>query len=343
MSDPILTLDHVSVDFQMQDHVVSAVSDVSLAVRPREIVGIVGESGCGKSTLAMATMGLLGSQARVRGNVVFEGRDLVALSEEERRALRGDRMAMIFQDALTSLDPTYAVGEQVAEAIRAHRDVTKAQAKDASAEAVARRGHPGAGAPLRRTATSPVRRHAATSGGRRGASQSTRRCSSPTSRPPRSTSPSRRRSWSCLLAMRERARHGDPVDHARPRRGRPGLRPGGGDVCRAAGRDGAQDRALRAPRHPYTQALLAAQPTSGLERGRLRVIGGEVPDLSAPPPGCRFAPRCALAFDACGVTPVLEVVGPEHRAACWAVAPGSAPTSAGQASDPIVPFAGVGS
>jgi oligopeptide/dipeptide ABC transporter ATP-binding protein len=75
---------------------------------------------------------------------------------------------------------------------------------------------------------------------------------------------------------------------------------------------------FRAPRHPYTQALLAAQPTSGQRRGALRVIPGEVADLTDPPPGCRFAPRCPLVFEACTTTPALEPAGPGHVVACWA-------------------------
>ena len=342
MSDPILTLEHVSVDFQMQDHVVSAVSDVSLAVRPREIVGIVGESGCGKSTLAMATMGLLGSQARVRGNVVFEGRDLVALSDEERRALRGDRMAMVFQDALTSLDPTYAVGEQVAEAIRAHRDVTKAQAKDAALKLLRDVGIP---APEHRYDEPPHR----LSGGMR---QRVVVAAALANDPPLliADEPTtaldvtiQAQILELLLAMRER--HDTAILLITHDLGvvaqvcdRVAVMYAGQLVETAP-----KTELFRAPRHPYTQALLAAQPTGGLERGRLRVIGGEVPDLSTPPPGCRFAPRCPLAFDACGATPLLEVVGPEHRAACWAVGPGSAPTIPGQVSDPAAPSAGWGS
>ncbi len=129
MSKPILQLRHLEVDFRLEDETVSAVADVSLSVAPREIVGIVGESGCGKSTLAMAIIGLLGSQARVRGQIDFDGQDLAKLSEKERHALRGDQLSMIFQDPFTSLDPAYGIGEQVAETIRAHRPVTAAEAR----------------------------------------------------------------------------------------------------------------------------------------------------------------------------------------------------------------------
>ena len=122
MSD-LLTLEHVDVGFATEDGRVSAVSDVSLSVSEGEIFGLVGESGCGKTTLAMALMGLLPATAHVAGSVRFQGLELLGLPPDELRKLRGDRISMIFQDPMTSLDPTFPVGEQVAETITAHRDV----------------------------------------------------------------------------------------------------------------------------------------------------------------------------------------------------------------------------
>jgi oligopeptide/dipeptide ABC transporter ATP-binding protein len=320
MTRPILSLEHVAVDFHLEDDIVSAVADVSLSVQPREIVGIVGESGCGKSTLAMATMGLLGSQANVTGRIVFEDRDLVALAEKERRRLRGDRMAMIFQDPLTSLDPTYGVGEQVAEAIRAHRDVTKAQAKE---RAVALLRDVGIPAAERRYDDPPHK----LSGGMR---QRVVVAAALANDPPLliADEPStaldvtiQAQILELLLLMRER--HDTAIMLITHDLGVVAQ------VCdRVAVMYAGQlvetaptVELFRAPRHPYTQALLAAQPTSGLERGRLRVIDGEVADLTDPPPGCRFAPRCPLAYDACAETPAMRVAGPDHQVACWAADP----------------------
>ena len=127
--DAVLVLSHLSVDFVVEEDRVSAVTDVSLSIARGEIFGLVGESGCGKSTLALAIMGLLPRTARVRGQIAFEGRELIGLGERELRALRGDRISMVFQDPLTSLDPTFGVGEQVAETVEAHRTVTRAQAR----------------------------------------------------------------------------------------------------------------------------------------------------------------------------------------------------------------------
>jgi ABC-type microcin C transport system duplicated ATPase subunit YejF len=130
VSDDLLDLEHVDVGFAIDDGQVSAVSDVSLSVARGEIFGLVGESGCGKTTLAMALMGLLPATANVSGSVRFQGMELVGLAAEEFRRLRGDRISMVFQDPMTSLDPTFPIGEQVAETITAHRDVGKARARE---------------------------------------------------------------------------------------------------------------------------------------------------------------------------------------------------------------------
>jgi len=120
----------VDVGFATDEGTVSAVSDVSVTVEEGEIFGLVGESGCGKSTLAMALMGLLPRNASVAGSARFGERDLFGLAPEDLRQLRGDRISMIFQDPMTSLDPTFPIGAQVAETITAHRDVSNHAARE---------------------------------------------------------------------------------------------------------------------------------------------------------------------------------------------------------------------
>src|SRR4051794_20272029 len=137
-----LALDHVSVTYSSPEGPVSAVSDVNLTVEDGEVVGVVGESGCGKSTLALAIMGLLPADANVEGAVLFEGRDLASLSAEEHRRLRGDSVSMIFQDPLSALDPAFSVGQQVAETVRAHRDVSRAAARERALEVLDEVGIP---------------------------------------------------------------------------------------------------------------------------------------------------------------------------------------------------------
>src|ERR1700755_673138 len=116
----LLEFRDVSVDYTSRQGNVSAVTDVSLTLRAGETYGLVGESGCGKTTLAMALMGLLSESARITGHILFRGLDLATMSAPARRALRGDRIITVFQDPAPSLDPTFSIGSQVAETIRAH-------------------------------------------------------------------------------------------------------------------------------------------------------------------------------------------------------------------------------
>ena len=137
MSDqaPLLEVEDLRVEFTTDDGVVHAVDGVSYSVKPASTLGIVGESGSGKTVTAMTTMGLTRSRStRVTGRILFEGTDLLTLSAEELRHIRGDQIAMIFQDPLSSLHPFYKVGHQISETIMAHRDVSKAAARDRSAE-----------------------------------------------------------------------------------------------------------------------------------------------------------------------------------------------------------------
>ena len=131
---PILKVSNLSVEFPTEDGVVKAVRDVSFEVRPRDVLGIVGESGCGKSVTAMAVLGLLPRSARVTGSIRFRDDELVGLKPKEMRAYRGKKIAMVFQDPMTALNPVYRVGWQLAEAVRAHEDINRKQARARSIE-----------------------------------------------------------------------------------------------------------------------------------------------------------------------------------------------------------------
>ena len=317
MTDTILDLRHVSVDFTVDDGRVSALSDVSLEVGRSEIVGIVGESGSGKSTLALAIMGLLGGTARVSGSIAFEGRDLSAETQARRRALRGDRMSMVFQDPTTSLDPSFSVGSQVAETIRAHRPVSAVAARARALELLVEVGIP---APGRRYDDPP---HRLSGGMRQRVVIATALANDPAlliADEPTTALDVTIQAQILELLRALRDRHGTAIVL---------ITHDLGVIAQACDRvavlyagqlvELASVEALfAAPRHPYTEALLAAQPTDRQARGELRVIDGQVPDLTDPPPGCRFAPRCPVRRPECVIVPPLATAGDGHRIACWA-------------------------
>src|SRR5579863_6241420 len=128
-TDALLRIDGLSTQFRDEDGVVRAVDGVSLAIAPGETLGLVGESGCGKSVTALSVMRLLPRNARVvAGAIRFDGQDLLALSEAEMRAIRGNRIAMIFQEPMTSLNPVHTIGAQIAEAVRIHQGLGRTAA-----------------------------------------------------------------------------------------------------------------------------------------------------------------------------------------------------------------------
>ena len=291
-----------------------AVDRVSFTLRPGETLGLVGESGCGKSTMALALMRLLHG-ARVTGRAEFAGRDLLGLDEDGMRAIRGAEIGMIFQDPMTALHPLIRAGDQVAEAIRAHRDISRNEAR---AEALVLFRKVGIAAPEQRLAAYPHE----LSGGmcQRVMIAAAIACG------PRllladepTTALDVTVQAQILELIRDVGRDSGTaiilITHDL------GVVAGQADVVVVmyAGRivEQAPTEALFArPSHPYTRGLLASVPslTGGFDED-LPTISGSVAMVAAR--GCRFAPRCKLASEQCQEEPALADIGDGHLVACW--------------------------
>ncbi len=313
MNDPVLAVEGLRIGFAR----LQAVDGVSFAVPAGKTLAIVGESGCGKSVSAFATMGLLPTGTRVEGSIRLLGEELTTLSPEALRQRRGRDMAMIFQEPMTSLNPAFTVGHQVAEALTAHAGMTTQAAEAAAVEMLARVRIPDA---ARRARQYPHQM----SGGMR---QRVMIAMALACRPrlliaDEPTTALDVTVQAEILALLDalKAETGAAVvlithdlgvvaDHADA----VAVMYAGRVVEQAATAD-----LFARPEHPYTVGLLGARPSLAVRGARLASIEGTVPDLRSPPPGCRFAPRCPFRIARCTAeAPPLAAVTPGHAAACW--------------------------
>jgi oligopeptide/dipeptide ABC transporter ATP-binding protein len=316
MTSPLLELRQVSIDFVVDDGRVSAVDDLSLTIAAGEILGLVGESGCGKTTLAMAVIGLLAANARVSGAIHFKGVNLLGLAESERRKLRGGEIGMVFQDPLSSLDPAFSIGSQVADTIQVHGHVDR---REARARALGRLREVGIPSPLERYADPP---HRFSGGMRQRVVLAAAMANDPAlllaDEPTTALDVTIQAQILGLLQELAGQHHTTIVLIAHDL----------GVVAQLCNRVAVMyagqlvevatvEDIFAAPRHPYTRALLAALPTAEHAPGTLQVVEGQVPDLSDPPSGCRFAPRCPHRMPVCDQRPPPIPQGPGHTVACW--------------------------
>jgi oligopeptide transport system ATP-binding protein len=311
-ASPVLDIDSLSVRFSTTDGVLAAVNDFSLQLYAGQCVGVVGESGAGKSQSFLAVMGLLASNAQVGGSAKLAQQELVGASAESLNQLRGARLAMIFQDPMTSLTPHIKVGEQIIESIVLHEGVSR----DA---AMARALH------LLETVqvTDAARRldqypHELSGGMRQRVMIAIALACNPevliADEPTTALDVTIQAQILSLLAdlKRERGMAMALITHDL------GVIAGIADhvVVMYAGRiveRGPVAEVLKTPRHPYTRALLASMPRvdqAGHEP--LQAIAGQPPNPRRLPEGCAFSPRCALADDRCRERPLLQ--GDSRRA-----------------------------
>ncbi len=317
----LLDVRELSVAFPSDAGEVRAVDRISYRIEPRRTLGVVGESGCGKTVAALALLRLVPAPGRITGGrVSFHGEDLLGVSERAIERIRGDRIAMIFQEPTTALNPVYPVGDQIAEVLVAHRG---ANPSAAWAEAVELLARVGIAAPARRAADYPH----SLSGGMR---QRVMIAMALACRPE-------------LLIADEPSTALDVTIQAQIVELLLGLQDATGmaiqfishnlgviseiadDVIvmyagRIVERAPAQEL-FRRPLHPYTQGLLETVPLLGQRRHRLPAIPGAVPAPGTRPRGCSFRNRCPWAVARCAeAEPALEPLGPAHEAACFVAA-----------------------
>jgi peptide/nickel transport system ATP-binding protein len=322
----LLEVRGLTTSFATDDGTFNAVDGVSFALEAGRTLGLVGESGCGKSVTALSIMGLVASPpGRIAGGeILFEGVDLLRLSAREMREIRGDRIAMIFQEPMTSLNPAFTIGEQIVEGIVRHRRIGRQAARRQAIEMLEMVRMP---SPEKRYDDHPHK----LSGGMR-----------------------QRAMIAMALACRPKLLIADEPTTAldvtiqaqilelmRLLRDETGTAiilithdlgviaelahdvavMYSGRIVEKAG----VESLFAEPQHPYTIGLLGSIPKLHLEQQRLPAIEGQVPNPLAPPPGCRFEPRCPFATEKCSdaepaliklAPPLIEVAG-EHEAACW--------------------------
>jgi peptide/nickel transport system ATP-binding protein len=316
-ADTLLSVRDLTISFQTDHGEVPVTRNVCFTVAPGERLGVVGESGCGKSVTGLSLMRLLPpSTARVSGEVLLEGQNLLTLPERQMRRVRGSRIAMIFQEPMSALDPVFTVGHQSAEAYLSHFKASRAEARE---RAVAALDQVGIALPSRRYDDYPHQ----LSGGMR-----------------------QRVMIAMALICRPRMLIADEPTTALDVTVQAQILKLLRDVSEQTGtallfithdlgvvaetctrmltmyagevvENAPVDDVLLRPRHPYTSGLLRSLPRLSERRAALPSIPGRVPSPGAMPPGCRFAPRCAHALAACEAPQILQLLAPPaHEVRC---------------------------
>jgi len=315
----LVEIEDLRTEIKLRRSVVHAIDGVSLSVAAGECLGIVGESGSGKTMTALSVMRLLPSGGAITGGrISLADTEITALSEEQMQRVRGNAVGMVFQDPLTSLNPTMTIGDQIAESVRLHRGASKAAALDRAVEVLGLVGMP---RPAERVASFP---HQLSGGMRQRVMIAIALACEPqlliADEP------------TTALDVTIQKQILELIDGLRQRLGMAvilvthdlGVIAGHADrvAVMYAGRivETADASTLFTnPRHPYTEALLEALPERAAEgAGRLYNIPGQPPDLTSPPPGCKFAPRCRYAQEKCIESePYLTAAGDSHFFRCF--------------------------
>jgi oligopeptide/dipeptide ABC transporter ATP-binding protein len=314
----LLEIAGLSTSFTTRSGVIRAVDNVSLSLRAGRVLGLVGESGCGKTITALSILKLVPPPGKITaGKILFEGRDLLTLADEEMRKVRGARISMVFQEPMTALNPVFTVGNQISEVLTTHQDISDREALDRSVELLQSVGIP---SPEKRVHEYPHQ----LSGGMRQrvviAMAIACRPSLVLADEPTTALDVTIQAHILELLARIQAEMGMAMVLVTHDLGLIAERAHEVAVM-YAGRivEKADTAALFAePLHPYTRGLMASIPRPGeSRRARLRTIPGSVPKLSDLPQGCTFAPRCDIRIDQCAAEPELVEVKPDHLVRCW--------------------------
>ncbi|WP_339186602.1 ABC transporter ATP-binding protein [Brevibacillus sp. FSL K6-6036] len=319
MSQPVLEIENLQTHFFTDRGQIPAVDGVTITVNKGEVLGIVGESGCGKSVTSLSVMKLVPNPPGkiVGGFIKFKGEDLVLASEKRMREIRGNEIAMIFQEPMTSLNPVYTIGDQIGEAIRLHMKVGKKEALGRAVEMLKKVGIPRAEGIVREYP------HQLSGGMRQRVMIAMAMACNPelliADEP------------TTALDVTIQAQILDLMRHVNKESGTAILLITHdlgvvAEMCHRvvvmyAGNvveEGDVRTILKEPKHPYTIGLLNSLPKLEVSQERLYSIPGNVPIPGSIQMGCRFSPRCEQADDKCRTQmPELKTVGANHRARCW--------------------------
>jgi oligopeptide/dipeptide ABC transporter ATP-binding protein len=316
-NQPVLEIKDLKTYYYIAEGVVKAVDRVSMKIDQEEALGIVGESGCGKSTVAHSVLRLIRTPGKiVSGEIRFEGQNLLSKSESEMRKIRGSKIAMVFQNPTSSLNPVFTIGSQVGEAIRLHQTAQKQQVNDKVIDVLGKVGIP---SPAERMKDYP---HEYSGGMCQRAMIAMALSCNPklliADEPTTSLDVTiqaqildlmrtlrKEFNASILLIGHDFGVMSELCDRI--------VVMYSGKVVESAD----LSTIFKDPKHPYTKALLKSIPSINTAKERLHVIPGDVPELIKPPPGCRFHPRCEHATEKCKEKePSIIEVGRGHEVAC---------------------------
>jgi oligopeptide/dipeptide ABC transporter ATP-binding protein len=314
----LLEVKDLQTHFKTENGVIPSVDGVSFSIKKGETIAVVGESGCGKSVTSLSIMGLIGATGSIEaGSILFEGKDLTKLSKKEMRKLRGNEIAMIFQEPLTSLNPLFTVGNQISESIRLHQGASKQEAKVKSIEMLRRVGIP---RPEKVYSSHP---HLLSGGMRQRVMIAMALSCNPklliADEPTTALDVTiqaqilelmkgltRDFDTSIMLITHDLGVVAEMVDTV---------------IVMYAGQVVEHTDVFTlfsSPKHPYTKGLLDSTPKIHERNEELLTIEGTVPTPAAMPKGCRFQPRCPYAMEKCvDEAPVLEETSAGHKVRCW--------------------------